>query len=46
MLYDNMTDLINESSSLSFSGVGHPEYPFSEEYWLLTLTEILQEFCI
>ena len=32
MLYDNMADLINESSSFSFSDVGHPEFPFSEEY--------------
>ena len=41
MLFDNMTDLINESFSFSFSGVGHPEYSFFEEYWLSTLTEIL-----
>ena len=26
-------DFIKESISLSSSGVGHPEYPFSEEYW-------------
>ena len=43
--YDNMGDLINESSSFSFSGVGHPEFPFSEEYWLSALTMVLWE-CI
>ena len=26
-------DFINEYISLSSSGVSHPEYPFSEEYW-------------
>ena len=43
--YDNMGDLINESSSFSFSGVGHPDFPFSEEYWLSALTMVLWE-CI
>ena len=31
-LFDNITELINESTPFSSSGVGHPEYPFSEEY--------------
>ena len=26
-----MTELINEPSSFSFSGISHPEYPFIEE---------------
>ena len=43
-LYDNMTELINEPSSFSFSGISHPEYPFIEEYWFSGLTVVLQEF--
>ena len=32
LLFDNMTELINESTSFSSSGDGNPEYPFSEKY--------------